>query len=179
MKQEDFKLIKTDFNTIIDTINKTKINGRAKYYSKFKDYDHHIKNTIEIPKVKTYTDQIEYDGIQCLESDEFHWESSSADFTKLNLGIFCNFTTDDYKIYFKIRSINDRYSPAFEIKPTDEILFDESYTSCDFIDFIKIFEKMYFSLVSNSKNLFSNAEDTAKISDLVSSIIRKLEGQNE
>ena len=179
MKQEDFKLIKTDFNAIIDTINKTKINGRDKYYSKFKKYDHKIKNTIEIPKVKTYTDQIEYNGTQLLESDEVHWESSNTDYTKLNLGIFCNFTTDDYKIYFQIQSISKSYSPAFEIKPTDEILFDETYTSCDFTDFIKIFEKMYFSLVSNSKNLFSSAEDTSMISDLVLSIVRKLEGQNE
>lgn len=179
MKQEDFKLIKTEFNAIIDTINKTKINGRQKYYAKFKDYDHKIKNTIEIPKVKAYTDKIEYNGIQSLESDEFHWESTNIDLTKLNLGIFCNFAADEYNIYFQIQAISHNYSPAFEIKPVDKILFDESYTSCDFVDFIKIFEKMYFSLVSNSKNLFSNAEDTSKISDLVSSIVRKLEEQNE
>lgn len=174
MTIEQFKKIKSDFNKIIDTINKTKINGRDKYVSKFKSYDRHLKNTIEIPKAKVFEEAVDYTGVQILDSYYFSYESMNSDISKLNIKLYADFNADEYQVAFSIQELHDAYSPAFEIKPREGVTFDESYTSNDFEDFIKKFGEIYLTLFDGSKKLFGNVEDTATVEEAITEIIYTL-----
>lgn len=174
MTIEQFKKIKSDFNKIIDTINRTKINGRDKYVSKFKNYDRHLKNTIEIPKAKVFEEAVDYTGVQILDSYYFSYESMNTDISKLNIRLYVDFAADEYNVSFSIQELRDAYSPAFEIKPTEGVTFDESYTSNNFEDFIKKFGEIYLTLFDGSKKLFGNVEDTATVEEAITEIIHTL-----
>lgn len=177
MYQEQVKLIKTDLNKVFDIINKTKILGREQLTSKFEKYNRHIKNGIEIPKLKNYQDTIDYETKQLLYSDITRWESTNRDACFLDLYVYIDFISDDYKATFRVYSEDERYSPAFAMNPTGKDLYIRSITTCGILDFLEELMKVYSDLC-DLEYMRTQLIDASYVDDLnaiIRSIINKLE----
>ena len=177
MNQEQFKLIRTDLNKVFDVINKTKILGREQLYSKFEKYNRHIKNEIEIPKLKSQESIIDYKTKQLLYSDINRWESTNRDACFLDLYIYFDCVSDDYKATFRVYSEDERYSPSFAMNPTGNDLYIYSIMTSGVLDFLEELRLVYGELVNLSfmrKELLDSSLEP-DLNALIRSIISKLE----
>jgi len=147
MDQAQFKSIKSDLNKIFAIVNHTKILGRDKLVSKFEKHDKRIKNVIEIPKLD-YEDTISSSYSQLLYSDTFKWESSDYESVNFDLGLEINVREDYYGARFFVSTKNNKYSPSFDMKPTEEILLDKYFQENDLIEFLHKFRSAYGDLVN-------------------------------
>lgn len=145
MEQEQFVKIKSNINSIINTINHVKLNGRKTLVSKYRPKDSHIKNEIDIPKIKQYNDIVEYTKTQllCEYAREWGHPSELIQFI-LDLSIYINCRDDIYNAKF---IINKEQTLAYiPLEKREELLLDEEIQTENLIDFIdsliKIFGKM-------------------------------------
>ena len=145
MEQEQFVKIKSNINRIIDTINHATLNGRKQLVSKYQPKNSHIKNEIDIPKIKQYNDTVEYTKTQLLCEYAREWgHPSELEQFILNLSIYINCRDDIYNAKFIINKEQTlAYLPP---EKQEELLLDEEIQTENLIDFIdnliKIFGKM-------------------------------------
>lgn len=179
MNQEQFKLIRTDLNKVFETISKTKILGREKLSSKFENYDRRIKNTIEIPKLKTIDDTISYTHQQLLYADTIRWESTNSTKFYLDLKLDIDCREDLYDATFVITSNDDKYSPSFKINPSSNTDLNEVIHSNGLIDFLEKLRDAYSNLaeLKYDRDYLIDSTGAEDLNVLVRTIIEKLRGE--